>query len=234
MRFPLSSHVRVAQAARTTVVCLAALFLSLSVVAPAAAQDAPEIPITEAMRHVGETVTVCGRVASAAHFANVNGRPTFLNLDRPYPDQLFTVVIWGQSRSRFDTPPERLYDGKLICVSGEIETYKGRPQIEVKSPEQIALRESEPETGGLSHLESIFVKAVLSALGHEANYGSSEWDQETVEALISFQESAGIEPTGDPDAATLRALAADVPGLSEDDAEMVIRLFLFELARRAE
>ena len=58
----------------------------------------------EAKNHIGETATVCGRVASA-HFAEkVKGLPTFMNLDKPYPHQIFTIVIWGTDRLKFGNP----------------------------------------------------------------------------------------------------------------------------------
>jgi hypothetical protein len=211
--------------------------LACTVASAASDADAPEVPAAEAGLHVGEVARVCGQVASAAHLASVNGQPTFLNLDRPYPDQIFTVVIWGRSRSRFDGPPEQLYDGKSICVTGRVDTYRGKPQIIVEDPAQIAITAPEGGTGsgvGLGGLESVFVKALLASLGYEANYGSVEWDQSTVEAVVSFQEASGIAPTGEPDAATLRALAAKVGDIPDSDRTLVIRLVLLELARRQE
>lgn len=96
------------------------------------------ISASEAAKHVGETATVCGMVASAKFVTTSKGQPTFLNLDKAYPDQPFTVVIWGDDRGRFTTPPEAAFDGKKICVSGAIETFKGRSQIVVRDPKQIA------------------------------------------------------------------------------------------------
>jgi DNA/RNA endonuclease YhcR with UshA esterase domain len=90
----------------------------------------------DAINHVGERAIVCGQVASAKYAEQSNGSPTFLNLDRPYPQHVFTAVIWGTSRSRFPSPPEAL-SGSRICVSGEIDTYRGRAQIEVSDPDQI-------------------------------------------------------------------------------------------------
>ena len=211
---------------------LVAACLLLAAGATAQTPDPPRIEAEEAAQHVGQVVEVCGHVASAAHFASVRGKPTFLNLERPYPDQAFTVVVWGSSRSRFEGPPERLFDGKSICVTGLIETYRGRPQIVVEDPGQIVV--TTPAGGGdeLSDLERILVKALLSALGHEANYGTGEWDEQTVEAVISFQEASGVAATGDPDAATMRALAASIGGIPESERAMIIRLVLFELARR--
>src|SRR5712692_5691208 len=64
---------------------------------PVAAWAAPLGP-EEAASHVGESTTVCGLVASATHAARSRGAPTFLNLGKPYPDQIFTAVIWGDDR----------------------------------------------------------------------------------------------------------------------------------------
>lgn len=95
---------------------------------------------SEAVAHIGENGTVCGEVASATFAGQSGGQPTFLNLDRPYPNHIFTVVIWEQNRPKFQTPPEHLYRGKQICVRGLISTYRGVPQIVVDDPSQIWLR----------------------------------------------------------------------------------------------
>lgn len=95
----------------------------------------------DAARHVGETRTVCGEVASARYLADRRGRPTFLNLGRAFPEQPFTVVIWGSDRAAFGRPEERLA-GRQVCVSGMIELYRDVPQIVVRTPAQ--LREPPP------------------------------------------------------------------------------------------
>jgi hypothetical protein len=195
---------------------------------------APRIPAAEAAHHVGELATVCGHVASAAHITSVKGAPTFLNLGRPYPDQHFTVVIWESARARFERPPERTFDRKSICVTGRIEVYRGRPQIVVEDPEQIWVEDPIGGGEGLGELEGILVKALLSQLGHETDYGTGEWNQATVEAAIAFQEARGLTPTGDPDPSTLRALAQAVGEIPEADRTLVIRLLLFEIVRRME
>ena len=93
----------------------------------------------QAAEHVGEVASVCGKVARPTYAGRSRGRPTFLNLDEPYPDHIFTIVIWGENRGRFREAPELLYRDKRICVTGEIETYRGKPQIEVEEPGQIAV-----------------------------------------------------------------------------------------------
>lgn len=93
----------------------------------------------EAIKHVGESATICGRVASAHFAAASRGAPTFLNLDKPYPQQVFTAVIWGDSRPRFSYPPEAL-EGRDICVTGTISSYRGKAQIEVSDPSQLRVQ----------------------------------------------------------------------------------------------
>ncbi len=91
---------------------------------------------SEAKAHVGEPATVCGTVASSRFAASTKGQPTFLNLDKPYPSQVFTVLIWGESRSKFGSP-ESEYKDKRICVTGTITEYRGVPEIVVSDPKQI-------------------------------------------------------------------------------------------------
>ncbi len=98
------------------------------------------ITTDQAANFIGHQKTVCGMVASAHFAAKSRGQPTLLNIDKPYPNQLFTVLIWGSSRDKFEKPPETLYNGKDVCVSGMIESYEGRPRIVVGSPAQIKVK----------------------------------------------------------------------------------------------
>ena len=101
--------------------------------------DAPVVSAVEAGDLVGERAVVCGEVVNAVFARGTGGQPTFLNLERPYPDQPFDVVIWGRDRGRFDTPPETFYRNTRICAAGRITTHQGVPRIEAREPEQIRL-----------------------------------------------------------------------------------------------
>ena len=120
---------------KSKVLILSVLILSLT--ASAFAQET--ISAVDAARFIGQQKTVCGMVASANYAARSKGQPTFLNLDKPYPHQVFTVLIWGSDRSKFEKPPEAL-SGKEICVTGIIQSYRGRPEIIVKNPSQIKVK----------------------------------------------------------------------------------------------
>jgi hypothetical protein len=114
-----------------------ALVVPLMVVLSAAWGSAQtSISAAEARNHVGERETVCGEVRSAHYATKTRGNPTFLNLDKPYPNQIFTVLIWGSDRPKFGDP-EETYRNKHICVTGKITDYKGAPEIIASDPSQI-------------------------------------------------------------------------------------------------
>jgi len=94
----------------------------------------------EAINHIGDFAEVCGRVVDTSFMQQVSGSPTFLNFDAPYPDQSFTVIIWGNVRHLWDQPPEHLYANRRVCVTGSIRLYEGKPQIIVRSPGRITIR----------------------------------------------------------------------------------------------
>lgn len=94
----------------------------------------------EALKHVGQNATVCGIVASAHHGARRPAQPTFLNLGKPYPHEIFTAVIFASDRAKFGKPEVRL-EGKRICVTGLIRTYRKLPEIILHDPKQLKLDE---------------------------------------------------------------------------------------------
>lgn len=93
-----------------------------------------------AKNYLGSTQTVCGNVASTYFAKKSRGKPTFINLNKPYPNHIFMAVIWIEDRGKFSYRPETALKGKNICVSGEIKAYKGTPEIIVRNPFQIKVR----------------------------------------------------------------------------------------------
>ena len=129
----------------------------------------------EAKAHIGEQATVCGTVASARYAATSRGMPTFLNFDKPYPNEVFTVVIWGENRSKFGTP-EKDYQGKAVCATGTITEYRGVPQIAASTPGQLTrgagqVIQSPPQSSG--------VPAGATAQCRDGSYSFSQHRQGT-------------------------------------------------------
>ncbi|HXY55496.1 MAG TPA: DNA-binding protein [Nitrospirota bacterium] len=99
--------------------------------------SADTISPEEAINHIGQPATVCGIVASTRFATKSKGQPIFLYLDKPYPDHIFTIIIWGSDRSSFPNVPEVYYKNKRICVSGQIQLYNGKPEITARRSSQI-------------------------------------------------------------------------------------------------
>ena len=119
--------------------CSLKLFIfTLLMVCPIAAYAAPLNP-DEASSHVGENATVCGLVASARYAAQATAAPTFLNFGKPYPNRIFTAIIFGSDRTKFGAPEISLRE-KQVCVAGEIFLYQGKPEIVLRDAKQLSGR----------------------------------------------------------------------------------------------
>ena len=92
-----------------------------------------------AKAHVGEQATVCGSVAGVHHAISSKGQPTFINLDKPYPNQPFQIVIFGSDLPNFDNPQQK-YSGNRVCVTGTIKIFKVAPEIVAHEPSAIELQ----------------------------------------------------------------------------------------------
>ena len=111
------------------IVALVFSFISLS------AFSQKEVSINDLSGHVGDSVVVTSTVYGG-RFLSGNSL-TLLNMGAAYPNQLLTVVIRGDDRTKFDEAPETLFHGKDIQVKGKVEMYNGKPQIVVTTKEQI-------------------------------------------------------------------------------------------------
>lgn len=120
----------------------AALLLNLGLATANAAAAGPVAP-AQAKDFVGKKATVCGVVASAAYLEKGKDQPTLLNLDQPYPKQVFTVVVYGKDRKKFGKP-EADWLNKRLCATGTVTAFKDVPQIVVSDPKQVSVEDVKP------------------------------------------------------------------------------------------
>jgi hypothetical protein len=92
--------------------------------------------LREAKDHVGESRTVCGKVVSTRYASGSKGQPTFLNLDEPYPKEVFKILIWGSHRAKFGAPETKYKDAR-VCVTGKITSHREKPEIIATEPDRI-------------------------------------------------------------------------------------------------
>ena len=120
----------------------ASWLLALAVLlAPASLRAAEPLTPEAAKAHVGQTATVCGKVANTYYSRFVEGKPTFINFGHPYPNHVFSIAIMGADRAKFDNAPEKVFEGKSVCVTGLIEAYDHKPLIVVRDKAQIRWQE---------------------------------------------------------------------------------------------
>jgi len=84
----------------------------------------------------GQTVTVEGQVVATYN----SGKVVFLNFDEDYR-QTFKIVIFPNAWPLFPQPPEDMYRGRLVRVTGQVQIYQGAPEIIIETPEAIQILE---------------------------------------------------------------------------------------------
>jgi len=87
----------------------------------------------EALKHVGQNVTVEGTITKV--FKSRNGN-TFLNFGGNYPDVTFVVWIPQDAPEATDSGLSNL-QGKKVKITGTIQLYRDKPEIKVTTKEQI-------------------------------------------------------------------------------------------------
>lgn len=109
------------------------LFTILSIAATCSAQT---INPSQAKDYIGKKVTVCGKVSTVFYYQRGKGSPTFIDMGGKYPNDQFEVLIWKENRGKFSYDLQSL-NGTSICITGIVKEYKGKPEVEVSSPDQI-------------------------------------------------------------------------------------------------
>ncbi|MGL4675379.1 MAG: hypothetical protein ACRCXK_11010, partial [Wohlfahrtiimonas sp.] len=92
------------------------------------------IKAIDAKSYIGQTRTFCGRLQQIKPFA----KGEYLNLDQTYPNQSLTVVVWSSDANKFSPFNQSMQ--KIICINGEISIYKNKPQITLRSVDQLSFQ----------------------------------------------------------------------------------------------
>ena len=117
----------------------AALLLVATVGTLGSAAPPPVVPWREAAAHVGETVTVEGRVASARRVDDT----CVIEFAPDDPQALRAVLVIGLLTNA-PAYPERRYAGRQVRVTGVVRRFAGRPEIVVRDPDLIEIVDGEP------------------------------------------------------------------------------------------
>lgn len=91
----------------------------------------------EAKNMIEKNCKICGKVVSVKYSVKSKGMPTHINLDKKFPNHVFSATIWGSDRKNFSYAPEKELLGKNICIRGKVHEYKKIPQITITNEKQI-------------------------------------------------------------------------------------------------
>ena len=89
---------------------------------------------TQARQYMGQTVRAEGTIVTTRN----TGKVTYLNFSRNFQADL-KIVIFPTEAARFPQPPEIMFDGRTVRVTGKVEEYQGAPEIIVRTPQQIEI-----------------------------------------------------------------------------------------------
>src|SRR5437899_9463925 len=99
-----------------------------------------KIPASEAKEHVNAEAIVSGKVIELYKTEKL----VRMNLDKPFPNQPFTAVIFANKTNLF--PDLDRLKGKTIEVTGRITEYRDQPEIILIRTNQLKVLELDSES----------------------------------------------------------------------------------------
>ena len=84
----------------------------------------------------GKNVEVCGTVVSTHKSKKGN---VFVNLDKQFPNQVFTLTIWSRASENFSYPPNIDLESKRICAYGKVTKGSKSLEMNIDSEKQITI-----------------------------------------------------------------------------------------------
>ena len=82
----------------------------------------------------GDKKEICGSVVSTHLSKNSH---TFINLDKSFPNQIFSITIWNSNLHNFSYQPHILLKNKKVCVKGKISDNKGVPTLNLENEKHL-------------------------------------------------------------------------------------------------
>ena len=85
-----------------------------------------------------ENIRVCGTVVSTKLSSKGN---IFLNLDKKFPNQIFSITIFKDNVGNFSYQPNSFLEGRTICVTGKVTNFNGTPTVNISNESSIEILE---------------------------------------------------------------------------------------------
>lgn len=100
---------------------------------------------TEAAKQAGNKVIVRAKIVGMHTAKNAKGKPTFIDLDVPFPNNPLSIIIFEQNIAKL--APLETYKNKTVLIEGlvrrRVYKYRGkervRSQIELRTPNNLTI-----------------------------------------------------------------------------------------------
>ncbi len=89
--------------------------------------------------YIGKEVTVTGKIVDT-YTSKGEKKVILLNFGDKHPNEIFTVVINNDDIEKFKYNPADFLKEKTIAVKGTVIMYKDKPEIILKSPDQLTIK----------------------------------------------------------------------------------------------
>lgn len=97
-----------------------------------------EITLEQIPEFMEKKVKICDKIYGS--YITKGDKPlTFLNVGKPYPDNLLTLVVFSKDLKNFSYVPSDYLVDKPFCVTGKLILYKDRPEIILNSEKDIEI-----------------------------------------------------------------------------------------------
>src|ERR1700683_3832279 len=108
------------------------LILALGFIVAALPAQAQTTAPAEGKAHGGQTVR---RQAAVSGVHTGRAGVTFIDIGGAYPDNDFAAVIFASDRAKFPNAGD--LKGKTVAISGQVVLYQNRPEIILKTADQL-------------------------------------------------------------------------------------------------
>lgn len=171
---------------------VAVLFFLLFTVCCSFAQSTNVNPV----QHIGDTITIKGRIYAGYYLVHVKTKPTFLNIYDSSPTHYMMLRIDSSDRDKFPEPPEKYFLNKNVSVTGLVTDYKGVPLLKISDSSTIMMLENDSAYNFIPATTGRFMT------GREFNFGKDSLKPTPIKvsnAVISRRDTVSftVRPTTD-------------------------------------
>lgn len=100
------------------------------------------LTVEKASKLIRKNVIVKGKVITVFYAKSSSGKPTFLNIDKDFPNNPLVVVIFEKNLKKLNLDIES-YKNKIILVKGKVKLYQDENPPYEKKPSITILKKSQ-------------------------------------------------------------------------------------------